>query len=318
MNKIKTLTALFTALIMTLALLLAGCGGEETPPVTYPAGAGDDQPGNTTSISQTTTSPAETQPAEVDVQQLVEESISNKQNITTFKMTMDYSMIMQVTGGNDPGTMAMNMYSEAEIDNKNKEMFMSMSMDMNMDNGDSEQMPFDTKMEMYAVDGWMYTKVSIPMFGDQWMKMKLTEETWAEQVQTEDMWQFLDSAADYEIVGSEVINGVDCYILKVTPSMEKLLEWAASQQETGMEINDMITEEALKSFEVKEWIARDSKMPMREMIKMIIEIGSEDSQGEFEQMTMDIRGTLDYYDFGKPVTITLPPEAASAQEMPGA
>lgn len=320
MKKLRAFTAVFLVSILALALLMTGCGGKEAPPATTST-----QPGGTNPVTQTataTTSPAAVQPEDVDIPKLLEDALNATSNLTTFKMVMEYNMDTETIGGTEAGKMAMQATSDMQINipEKKMAMIMTMTMDMEMGADDPSQMPIDTTMEMYTVDGWAYTKINIPMMGDQWMKVKMTDEDFAEQSQIGDMSQFLESAVDYEIVGSEVLNGVDCYIVKVTPEMNVMMDWAMSQQQTGStpELTEDDMDNAFKSFEVKAWIAKDSKLMMREMITMSMEIGSEAAGDNFEKMIMNMSGKMDFYDHGKPITITLPPEALNAPEMPGA
>ena len=67
------------------------------------------------------------------------------------------------------------------------------------------------------------------------------------------------------------------------------------------------------------WVTRDTGLLKKMDAKMVMKMNASDFGDEdtdFEKMTMDMTLTMRIYDHNVPVTITLPPEAEDAMEMP--
>ena len=76
----------------------------------------------------------------------------------------------------------------------------------------------------------------------------------------------------------------------------------------------------IKTFNMKEWIARDTYLPVKVEMDIVFEMSEKDFDATAtgnEKIVMNIKSDIKYYDYNKPVTIELPPEALTAQEMPG-
>jgi hypothetical protein len=68
---------------------------------------------------------------------------------------------------------------------------------------------------------------------------------------------------------------------------------------------------------IKVWIAKDSRLIMREDLSMDMNFTPEnmgDMEGENGGITAAITAQMKFSDYNEPVTITLPPEAYSATE----
>jgi predicted AlkP superfamily phosphohydrolase/phosphomutase len=76
-----------------------------------------------------------------------------------------------------------------------------------------------------------------------------------------------------------------------------------------------------KSYSVKEWISKDGYLPIKADINVSLEIlpqdmGETPESADMDKMTINMSEQVKYYDYGKSVTIQLPPEAQNAEEMP--
>jgi hypothetical protein len=168
--------------------------------------------------------------------------------------------------------------------------------------------------------GWMYMKV--PAAGqEQWMKMKLDEQLWNNQDQFTQQINFLESALNVTKLNDEKVNGVDCYVIEVNPDMATLMDWIASQGQSTGELEN-INPDMFKTISIKEWIAKDGLLPQKSAIDILMEmtpadISSTDSSSppDFEKTTITMTGTVNYFDYDKPVSIVLPPESAGAREI---
>jgi hypothetical protein len=235
----------------------------------------------------------------------------------TVKIDMDMSMTVEVVGGDEPGKATMVGDGTGVIDMANKEMQMTMNMTVDI----PEQGEQEMATEVYLVGGWIYTSVDIPEIGEQWMKMEFSEEIWQQQSQIEQQIELLKTAVEVKYSGSEAVNGTDCYVFEVVPSMEALGELLSQQAPGmgGMDFGQLNLADLIKEMSVKEWIARDSYRVMKTEVDMRMEVRPADvdaTEADFEKMTMDMNIVQRLYDYNQPVSITLPPEALDAQEAP--
>jgi len=124
--------------------------------------------------------------------------------------------------------------------------------------------------------------------------------------------------------GAEKLDGVDCYVIKLTPDMNQLFKMMMSQMQSeglpsmesldGINLADMI-----KNTVVTIWIARDSRLLMREDVSMDMDFNARALGLEEEgsgRMNARITATVKFLDYNQPVSIVLPPEAAGAVESP--
>jgi hypothetical protein len=260
-----------------------------------------------------------------EIDQIITEAVNGLADAETYKFDMDLSVSMEIVGGTDPGTMSIGANATGAIDNVNEEMHMLMDITVNMPEQDEQEMG----VEIYIVGGWVYVKMSIPELGEQWLKMGLTPEMWEMQKLTEQQMELLETAMNIELVGSESVGGVDCYIFEITPDMGKFVAYLSEMlgmqglSSEGMEafgwlFGDLF-EDMFKELSIKEWIAKDSSLFVKAEVHMVIEVSPEDvgaTAEDFQKVTMDMDIGMAAHDYNEPVSIELPPEALDALEIP--
>lgn len=256
-------------------------------------------------------------PEQID--QIVIDAANALAEAETYAFDMDASVTIDVIGGTEPGTMSLAADATGVIDSANKEMQLGMNMTMNVPEEDQQQMG----MEIYIVDEWVYVKMSIPEVGEEWMKMELTPEMWGLWEQVDQQVELLETATEVKFVGSEVVNGIQCYVFDIMPDMEQLAEYLAQQQGMlGMGLAEMENLEELldkTSLLIEEWIAEDSSLLTKAQANMRVEVTPDDvgaAAEAFHKMTMDLSMDMTVYDYNQPVSIELPPEALEAPEIP--
>jgi hypothetical protein len=256
-------------------------------------------------------------PEQID--QIVIDAANALAEAKTYAFDMDASETIDVIGGTEPGTMSLAADATGVIDNANKEMQLGMNMTMNVPEEDQQQMG----MEIYIVDEWVYVRMSIPEVGEEWMKMELTPEMWGLWEQVDQQVELLETATEVKFVGSEVVNGIQCYVFDIMPDMEQLAEYLAQQQVMlGMGLAEMENLEELldkTSLSIEEWIAKDSSLLMKAQANMRVEVTPDDvgaTPEDFDKMTMDLSMDMTVYDYNQPVSIELPPEALEAPAIP--
>ena len=129
--------------------------------------------------------------------------------------------------------------------------------------------------------------------------------------------------AQVKVIGSEKVKGVDCYVPQLTPETVQLWQTAMGQGAVGEEgilptVPEESLQEVIRSFSVKQWIAKDTYFLMKVEIDMAVESTPEvmDYLGEEGEMSMDITLSFLAYNYNQPVSIVLPPEAEEAIEVP--
>jgi hypothetical protein len=125
-------------------------------------------------------------------------------------------------------------------------------------------------------------------------------------------------------LGTEVVGGVECYVLEVKPDLNALIEWAKTQQANpgagmdGLDISQMDLAEMVKTYSIKEWITKDGYLLKKADMEMVMEISGQDFMATATGAgitTLTLRASMNFYDYNKPLTISVPPEALEAEEI---
>jgi uncharacterized tellurite resistance protein B-like protein len=238
-------------------------------------------------------------------------------NYETVSFDIELPTTMKISGGEDPGTMIVNMSGIGAMDIVNEAMQMTMNMVLDM-MGESQ----DVTGAIYVLDGWMYTGMSIPGYDEQWNKMALTEEMWQQQDQVEQYIRLLATAIKVDYKGIETVNSVECYVFELEPDMDILQELLAQETASGMSLVDLSgldLAELYKELSVKEWLAKDNYRLQRTEVKIVMEVSPEDvgaTSADFSKMTIDMNMNMRFYAYNQPFSVVLPPEAENAVEVP--
>lgn len=289
----RKIVAISLALVMILPF--AACGGEELP----------------------------------SSQEVIDSTMEAMEDLRTCRFDMDMAMDMTGEVEGEEMEMAMDIDLNGAMDIENTQMEMDMTMNIAM----SEDMPgvedIDMDMEMYLVDNTFYMMIDSPLMGPEpmWMKFEMPEEIpgeyWDPTALMELQTEFLE-ALEFEVTGSEIVSGVDCYVLEVTADIGQLWELIVQQvEETGLDMDDIpedfeeLLDEMFRNFSLKQWIAKDTYLPAKVEIELDIEFTPEildvlDADGE---ITIDASLTMLMYDYNQPVSIELPPEAEEAVDI---
>jgi hypothetical protein len=244
------------------------------------------------------------------------------ENVTTarfdsLKMDLDMDMTVTVEGGSDPGEMTMTGSGVGIMDMANRGL--QMTMDISMDIPELGEQTMVSKT--YLVGDWMYAGVEIPDFGEQWFKMEVTPGMWEQQNQLEQQIEFLKSAVKIKSLDDQTVDGNNCYVFEVMPSVEALGELLSQQSSAmgGMDFSQLNLADLFEEMRVKEWIAKDGYQVLKTEVYVRMQMHPEDvgaTEADFDKMVMDMNMTTRLYDYNQPVEIILPPEALEAEEMP--
>ena len=253
--------------------------------------------------------------------------LANAEETDTYKFDMDVTMKMLLSNETNDTEMTTISNGRGVLDVADKRMKLYMNTSMETNETTEVPEPMEMEMEMYLINTTMYTKMDlgIPGLPPQWTKMEMPEgyeELWASQNQLEQQMELLD-ISEVELLADEELNGVDCYVLKIVPDMEKF--WnstiaAVMDRSTQGLAPGIDLQKILKSMSTKEWIAKDTMYPMKTQMAVRLVVSSEDlaipDTVERFTMTADEKVEMLFYDYNQPVSIELPEAAEAAAEPP--
>ncbi len=179
-------------------------------------------------------------------QEIVNNVIEAWDDIRTCEFEMDMTMDMVAEAEGEAVEMTIVMDFTGVSDFENGQMRMDMTISMAMFGEDEIEMG----TEAYLIGDMMYMLMEIPGMEPMWAKSEMPEGTWGGMIQVEAQIELLE-AAQVEVIGSERISGVDCYVLEVTPDMGQLWQLVMQQAELTGEMPPF-TEEMFRNFSVKQ------------------------------------------------------------------
>ena len=265
-----------------------------------------------------------------------EEELANKvvethEKIKTVKFDMDMSVKTDFKIGENIETTNMNMTGNGAMDNVNNTSYMKMLMEMNMPPmGISEETEtLNSDMEIYIIDNTMYSK-SVMKVGEEtipaeWIKMEIAPDY--NPMPVDYFIDLLQEASEIKILSDEKVDGIECYVVKLTPDMNKFLELMAQQMQMlvgDIPIEPTIIDDLSQLFEqldITYWIAKDTFFPIKEHINITMVINPETlgkpTLPEYEGLEMKffIEATSNYHSYNEPVAIELPEEAKNAKTI---
>ncbi len=252
--------------------------------------------------------------ATVNAAQVVDNALAAQVDIESYRLDMEMTISMDGGFGGEEMEATMSIDASLLIDEANKEMEMSMTADMEATGEEAEAV----EMKMYLVDNTVYMMMAVPDLVPMWIKQEVPTDFWETQATIDQQLELLqDSRTKY--LRDEKVEGVDCYVLEITPDLAQLWQTAMQQpwmEELPMEIPNL--EDMIKKVSVKQWIAKDTLFLTKVNIQITISVtpeamGMPEEEGE---MSMSIVMDMLAHDYNEPVSIELPAEASTAIEVP--
>jgi hypothetical protein len=306
MGKSKKYIVLPLVLAVLLLGLVAGCREKETA---------------TPTATPTTASSEFTQ---AQMKEILVDTISATKNARTFKFFMNVTMAMEATGGTEAKQINVDMTASGAHDQENKNM--QMNMDINVESPEIEEGAQNMSMAIYIYEDNMYMKMDMPIIGEQWVKMPVSDKAMAayDSDMVGEQLKMLETPGEIKFLKYETVDGSECYVFQITPDMHKIMEWVGQQQQiTGAELD---TEDignlsdVFKNISYLVWVARDNNLLKKIDASMLMEFDAAqfgEKGGDYDNMNMNMNMGMRLYDYDEPVIIELPEEAKDAIEMPG-
>lgn len=249
-------------------------------------------------------------------------AINKHRSLNTYKYTMGSLTTSEIIGGNQAGKITVDSVTTGASNKAAEEMLMSIQFTIGT-SGAIPEAPWEWQnmvQEFYVLPDWLYIKVDVQDLGVTWGKTTLEQnkkqldklDNIDNQINT------LESPDKIEYIGSAKVDGVDCFILAVTPNNDRLIDWLKQTSSGSIEPDwDEVAQVAqgIKKMAYTCYITKDSHILARmvvdmEMLFLPEMIGADVT--DFETMSIDTAVDLKLYDFDIAWNITLPPEASSA------
>ncbi len=253
--------------------------------------------------------------------------LATAENIDTYQFGMNMTQKTLISNATDETEITAISSGSGTVDETNKKMKLEMMTTMEMPEKAKMPETREVKMDIYFINNTLYTKMDmgIPEMPAKWTKMEIPEEYWESQNQIDQQMELLN-ISKVELLEDEKVSDVDCYVLELTPDIEKYWETVMKQEGLGELMQSLKQNvsfdigEMIKEMSLKYWIAKDTKFPVKTetQIKMVMssaDLNISETEAEFT-MTIDQRANIVFYGYNEPVTIELPKEAESAVGFP--
>ena len=255
-----------------------------------------------------------------ELEQIYSDSMMNQANLDFYKFNVDMDIITDIIGGESG---KMTIFSESTgaanlIANQSK---MQMQMDMTAEGLGYEGGEQSISYDMYQMTDWIYMRMEVPGMGEQWIKMPVSEELNERVDLVDQQLGPLEGAVGIELQGYANVDGEECYVLSLTPDMEKLMDWLSQQQggTPGFEWGDIPNAANIfDKLEYTYYVTKDTRLPKRVVANMLVRMTAEQAgvyDNSFDMMTMNISMDMTLYDFDQPFSIDLPDEAEDAIQV---
>lgn len=239
-------------------------------------------------------------------QEIVEASIEAMAEVNTIQMDMDLEMTITFPG--EP-TATLTYYINSAQDTVEGTMHLDVQMTIS-----EPPETVQISMEMYLIGDWAYMIMDMPDIPPEvvgtWFKLQIPEDAledmWEQEDITNPQVSLLIGVSEVEFLGTETVNGVECYVLSVTPDVEKFWEFVLMQPGMEDEVSGIDPEEIFSDISFIYWIAKDTYFIAKSTADMAMTL---------EEATGNLVMTVLMYDINEPVTIELSPEAEAAEEI---
>lgn len=248
--------------------------------------------------------------------------------VTTVKMDVSSTQVLS-NFGKESYTQQWFFVSRTEMNRAEKQfkLFSSSINDLrSWNNAGENEWISSTK---YWNNGWYYylNDEGYPSGKKYWLKVDCEKNSasydWASYDYLSQQVENLRTGVDVTYSGTEMIDGVLCDIIQIEHDKGKWAEWFKLSFRVS-QISETDLYKYIKKDEIKEWIARDTSLPVKFEMVTYIEVPTSDIErsrlyssyfSDFEKITHGFITTGRFYDYGQPVDTVLPPEVTSAQEI---
>ncbi len=254
-------------------------------------------------------------------QQVLNNSLLALKNSVDFKFVLNIAIAMDVKGGSAAGILNVGSTMNGTIKQNTNEMQMDMNMSLNSDQQGIAPSTQNVSLHMYVIADTLYMGMDGPASGGQWFKTAYSEDI-ASLYNLDEVTQQLAPLAanvtNLKYVKSENFDGSECYVLTMTPNMAEIIPWLSQDLPANVKADQIA--KIFKQLSYTVWIAKDSSQLKNLEGTMQLQINANQFSGsdsvDLSSVTMNLTLTMKLYDYNVPASITLPPGANSALELP--
>jgi len=241
----------------------------------------------------------------ISAAQIKASALQSASNVTSygFSITGEIEFAMS----NDTGTVTSYVISSSgngTIDTANNNLMTDVELYLSI-----LEEPMTIETTLYLIDNVAYTKND-----ENWTKSNVTDlsEQWQSNNQME-IQRVLLEASDVEKLDDEIVDSVNCYVLKIEPDLELL--YGVMMNQPGADFSDQLPHgnlsDYITSFSIKQWIAKDTNLWKKIYAQMTVEY-SEDLGGMSIDLSTDITLGVVFSNYNTAFNIELPEEAEDA------
>jgi hypothetical protein len=241
---------------------------------------------------------------DISGEELIERVLASADEQETAQFTMIIDGNIKGTIEGEYGEMTYRMENTGAIDLVDREMLQEMTMTMSSNTeGEAEQ--YTLVMKTYFIDDLAYVGTQEDGGPTYWIKGDMSEELW-ESYDLQNQQMEMLRYAEVRIVGTQSARGVPCYVAEITLDPGEIMEMMDTQF-TGLE-SLWLGEDTIRNFESEGWYAQATYFPMRATNEydIVFEQGDDRLTGHYSTF-------MEMYDYNKPVTVHLPPDAEGAE-----
>jgi len=250
----------------------------------------------------------------ISAETVVERVTQSLHEIDTYQYDMNMTVNIAGVVDGEEGDATVGIDSTGTVDNINRRIWMEIELAVLMILPEEEEI--EIGMEMYIIGNDSYMLIEAENETSPWLKERMPVGSWDETAKLNTDIAILEEA-EVTLIGSEKIRGIDCYVLEISPSEEKLFDTV--YQETfiiGEQISILTEElirELIKNTSVKQWVQKDTSFLAKTEIAMEGEVPPGImGDGAEGTLTVSITMTSLIFNYNKSVNIELPTEAEEA------
>lgn len=257
------------------------------------------------------------------LQQLLDDSIDNFEKLNTYKFDVAMAITSNITGGSNPMNTLFytTMAGGTNIATEQTQMTLAMTMAMASEKQEYEEQNLD--YDVYCMPDWLYMKMSSTGMGEQLVKIKTSSDI-KEFLKLNDVNQqlmSLESPSKIEYLRTEQFNGVDCYVLSVSPSTKQLSEWLKKQNGylQNMDWENLLNNSNnLLSISLLYYVTKDTNLMMYTVTDMTLSLSPAEAgvpTQDFDNMYMNIVKEMKLLEHNQEFSVTVPDEVKLANEV---
>lgn len=254
--------------------------------------------------------------ASLSAEQIMEKATAAQADVRSGVLDLDNLTINfqgKSSGSDTGGTISLD--GSCAIDQANKEVGANANANITIGVLGQPSMIMTMGFEMYVVDNYTYTMISLPGQKPTWTKQEIPADFWETLTTVESQTDPLD-ITEVTLIREEKVGDIDCYLLEIAPDFEKLQQLLTQQLTEGANMQLPNLKDMISSFSLNVWVAKDTFFISKAQIEMTLLLTSEvlGTSAGGDEITLNMIMDLQAHDYNQPVSIELPPEALKATE----